>query len=99
MASEQALKDGDRYRAAVHAMQTGVALMMNHNKRETEPKHIRVGINSALTDSSSLAMLLMQKGVITEEEYAKAIADGMEKEVERYKDAIENAIGIRPTLH
>jgi len=78
-------EDVRRYQAAVHAMQSGVAFLMNLDPAETQPKHLRVGVNSAMVDSSALAKLLIDKGVVSEEEYAQAIADGMEREVESYK--------------
>lgn len=88
----------NRYFKATHAMQSGVAAEMNYRTQPTEPKHLRVGINSALVDSSSLARLLMSKGVFTEEEYTAAIADGMEAEVERYRIHISKLLGKDVTL-
>lgn len=78
------MTDKERYMAACHAMQSGVALKMGRDPKETEPKHLRVGINSAMVDSAALARLLMTKGVITEEEFYKALADQMEEEVASY---------------
>ena len=84
-----------RYNAAAHAMQSGVAA---ENGRDQEPKHLRVGVNSALVDSSSLAKLLIDKGVITPVEYHEAIADGMEAEVRRYEERLSRAKGVKITL-
>lgn len=84
-----------RYSSAAHAMQSGVAMTMNINQAETSPKHLRVGINSAMSDVAGLARLLIEKGVITEEEYVKAIADEMERERDRYARSIEKATGAR----
>ncbi len=69
-----------RYYAAVHAMQSGVAYEMNSDPRATEPKHLRVGVNTALRNQASLTELLISKGIITEDELMKALALGMEKE-------------------
>jgi hypothetical protein len=85
--------DRARYEAAAHAMQTGVALEMAAGSRDTESKHLRVGVNSALCDVTALARLLIEKGVITEEEYYKAEADEMEREVERYEKRLPSEIG------
>lgn len=90
-----------RYFAAAHAMQSGVAMMMNYEGGETTPKHLRVGVNSALVDSASLAMLLMEKGVFTRLEYFTAIAEGMEREVKLYQDRISERLygpGDGPTI-
>lgn len=86
-------EDTDRYVRAAHAMQTGVATEMGWNPKPTEPKHLRVGVNSALVDSGSLAKLLIDKGLITEEEYVAAIADGMEHERDRYTALIQEHFG------
>lgn len=82
-----------RYNAAAHAMQSGVAMKMNYESKGTEPKHLRVGVNSALVDSSAIATLLMQKGVFTMAEYTEAVADAMEAEVKTYEDELTEHIG------
>ena len=78
-----------RYLLAMHAMQSGVAFRM-HNSRggETEPKHLRVGVNSALVSCSTLVKMLCDKGVITEQEWWTALADAMEAERDSYQDWI-----------
>src|SRR5262249_16738309 len=75
--------DDARYRAAVHAMQTGVAIKMNYDPAETQPKHLRVGINSAMCDHAAVVPRLRDKGIITDAEYRTAIADEMERERDR----------------
>lgn len=90
--------DKERYVDACHAMQSGIAMMMNYDSASTTPKHLRVGVNSAMVDSSALANLLISKGIITEEEYFKAIADGMEKEVQDYKLRIRIALAKKLNL-
>lgn len=82
-----------RYRELCHAMQSGVAFVMQHEPGETTPKHLRVGVNSALLDSSATARLLMQKGVFTEDEYYDALIEVFEEEVDRYQARIRNRIG------
>lgn len=81
------------YQSLCHAMQAGVAMKMNFDPAETTPKHLRVGVNAALCDSSALARLLIEKGIITKEEHAKAIRDEMEREVERYQTYIRSHVG------
>lgn len=77
----------ERYEAAAHKMQTGVALEMHdpERMRATEPKHLRVGVNSALVDSSALALALMRKGVLTPKEYLSALVTKMEEEANAYE--------------
>ena len=61
--------DRDRYLKAAHAMQTGVALEMSRHAAPTEPKHLRVGVNAAMSDQAGLVKLLIAKGIFTEDEY------------------------------
>lgn len=82
-----------RYTELAHALQSGVAMMMNINPKDTEPKHLRTGVNMALVDSASLATLLISKGIITEEEYGDALIAGLEREVESYETMISAALG------
>ena len=87
-----------RYRAALHAMQSGVAMVMNYNPKSTDPKHLRTGVNSAMVETSTLAQLLIDKGVITSEEFASMLADKMEAEVQLYVQDIEKHTGKRVIL-
>lgn len=80
-----------RYRAAAHAMQSGVEF--NPDKSAQQPKHLRVGINVALRDFASLASLLIRKGLITEEELHAALADGMEQEAADHQRLVSEAYG------
>lgn len=91
-----------RYAAAAHAMQTGVKMEqalddkqgIYPQTRSDSPKHLRVGVNSALVEHSALASLLLAKGVFTEAEYYEALAKGMEKEVMRYQRWISERMGV-----
>lgn len=74
-------------------MQSGVAMEMNYDSKSTEPKHLRVGVNSAMVESASLAELLINKGVITADEYLEAIAAGMEREAKRYETELSQRFG------
>jgi len=78
-------QDQRRYTAAMHAVQSGVALKMHWDPDETSPKHLRVGMNSALIGNGALAKLLLDKGVFTEDEFHAALADFAEAEVESYQ--------------
>lgn len=55
------------YLRLAHAMQAGVAMWQNYDPSETTPKHLRVGINSAMADHGALVDLLFKKGILTEE--------------------------------
>jgi hypothetical protein len=82
-----------RYIAAAHAMQSGVAMKMNYDPADVNPKHLRVGVNSAMVDGSALVGLLIAKGVITEAEYFTALADAMERERDMYAKEIRDHLG------
>ena len=90
--------DEKRYFAALHAMQTGVAYDLQHNPSSGTPKHLRVGINSAMVGHGALVKLLLEKGIFTEEEYIKAIADGMECERDKYQETVSKQFGGKVTL-
>jgi sirohydrochlorin ferrochelatase len=83
------MDDKERYMEAAHAMQSVVAAVMGMGDlEETTPKHLRVGVNSALCSHAALVRLLTAKGLFTEEEYVKEVADEMEREKERYEKRI-----------
>lgn len=89
-----------RYKAAAHGMQTGVAYKMHHQPAETTPKHLRVGVNSAMVQLGALANLLVRKGVISQDEYYQALAEAMETERDLYQDWLNRFYGERggPTV-
>lgn len=83
------MDDKERYLNAAHGMQSGVAAIAGMgDPSELAPKHLRVGGNSAMCDHAALVRLLIAKGLFTEEEYGKEIADEMERERERYEQRI-----------
>ena len=86
----------ERYEKLAHAMQSGVEF--SKDKSDQEPKHLRVGINTSMSDHGALAKLMIDKGLITEEEYLQAIVEGMEREVEMYRQRIQSETGVKPTL-
>lgn len=85
-------KDRERYFAAAHGVQSGVAHEIGLDEREgtsisaTSPKFLRVGINMAMAEHAGLAKLLITKGLITAEEYFSAIADAAEAELKHYEE-------------
>jgi len=64
----------------------------------TSPKHLRVGVNSAMVEHTALVKLLVEKGILTEEEYITSQADAMEAEVALYEERA-NRGNNGPVLH
>jgi len=88
----------ERYRAAMRAMQSGVAFKMNYEGSETTPKSLRAGVNSALIDSGAIAQFLIAKGVFTAEEFSAQLAENAEREVKMYEDWIRARFGPEVTI-
>ena len=86
--------DKKRYMDACHAMQSGVALKMNRDPKDTNPKHLRVGLNSAMVSNGALVELLISKGLITEGEMFEALADKMEEEVRLYESELPGNVKL-----
>lgn len=89
----------EKYQQMCHAMQSGVAAEIAQGMAEdTTPKNLRTGVNSAMVDASALAKLLIEKGVISEQEYANALCDGMVEEVKLYERRLSDDLGRDVTL-
>jgi hypothetical protein len=95
---DETLADQQRYRAAAHAMQTGVAYELELDPSPGTPKHLRVGVNSSMVEHSALTRLLITKGVITWAEYYGALADAMETERDLYAARLSAHFGRPITL-
>ena len=79
----------EEYRRLAHAVQTGVAC--DHTlagSQDGTPKHLRTGLSCVMADLGSLGRLLIEKGVITHDEYYAAILDGMRQEVAAYEQRV-----------
>lgn len=95
-----------RYTKALHAMQSGVAMTRQkdiddgipQDLRETGPKHLRVGVNSAMSDHGALVRLLIAKGLFTEEEYEKEVVEAAEREAESYEKKLSDRLGVKVSL-
>lgn len=86
-----------RYHAAMHAMQSAVALdieTVGDNRAGADHKHLRTGINACLVDSAAVAKLLIGKGVFSESEYLAAIADAAEAEQASMTKRLRERTGI-----
>lgn len=77
-----------KYRELVHAMQSGVKLdlMLRDKGQDNLNKHLRVGINVAMSDHAALTRILVSRGIISELEYHQALVDAMEAEVKSYEE-------------
>lgn len=87
---EDVLKE---YYALSHAMQSGVQAELSLGDTSANPKYLRTGINSAMSDVSAIAKLLIAKGVFTEEEYYVAVRDAMRREVSDYERRLSERLG------
>lgn len=97
----------ERYEALLHAVQSGVKWEheaqresgIPEDTRASGPKHLRTGVNSALIQNSSLVMLLMRKGLISEREYWETQVEFFEDEVERYNQRATQTLGTQVRFH
>jgi hypothetical protein len=86
------------YLEAMHAIQTGVAMELRKDPSSASPKHLRVGINSMLCNQAALVKVLVAKGLITQEEYATAVVEEANLEVERQEKTLRDDFGIEVNL-
>jgi len=90
---------GLSYEEACHAMQAGVAMEISRGTTDAHtPKHLRVGVNSAMTAHTALAYLLVQKNIITMEEYEESLRLVMNNEVHLYQQRLGKALGRKVKL-
>lgn len=81
-------------RRLLHAVQSGVKAKMEAGiSRETEPKHLRVGINNALLETSALTKIMIDKGLFTPDEYFSALNKLLAEEVKCYEDELTEHYG------
>jgi hypothetical protein len=82
------------YEQLLHAMQSGVKFEQEWGLSDAQsPKHLRTGVNAAIVQSSGLARLLIDKGVITWLEYWQAQVDAFKREVEFYEQRLSAHAG------
>ena len=87
----------DRYLKAAHGMQAGVGF--KRDKGDQSPKHLRVGVNTALVQQAALVELLIDKGLFSRLEYFTKLAECMERERDSYAEEISaEAGGAKVTL-
>jgi hypothetical protein len=88
----------------LHALQTGVATIISlsqdlGDRAESSPKHLRVGVSNSLIEISALAQILMEKGIMTYEEYVDKKIEILKREVEDYEARLYQDFGYNVTLH
>ena len=88
----------ETYNSLAHAVQTGIAFMMQHSTEFTSPKHLRTGLDMRAVDHGALVALLIEKKVITEEEYAAKLVEYAEREVKAYEADISLKLGAKVVL-
>lgn len=82
------------YRALAHAMQSGIAALLNYDRDMASPKNLRVGVNMAMVEIGALVDLLAKKGVFTEQEIGEAIIENQKKEIDNYRKAYAEHLGV-----
>lgn len=88
----------------LHAMQTGVRYEIEKTLPNLPPdvqqhlKHLRVGINSAMCEVSAMLWVLVDKGLVTHEEYFLRLNRLLQQEVEMYEAKLTKLYGAKVTL-
>lgn len=86
--------DIQRYLAALHAIQTGVATEHHQGSDDGSPKHLRTDIASCQISITALVGVLIDKGLLTLDEFQTLIADEAERVVGEYQDRINARYGV-----
>ena len=86
------------YGSLLHAIQTGVKYKMEYDDSETTPKHLRVGVNSALVNHTAIWRLLVKKGVISRKEYEESLLEQLREEKAMYEAWLTERTGASITL-
>ncbi len=89
----------EKYQQMCHAMQSGVRAEHELGSDDGTPKHLRTGVNTAMVDHAALVKLLIHKGLVTEQEYANALCDGMIEEVKTFEQRLSDRLGKDVTLY
>lgn len=86
------------YEPLAHRVQSGVAFRLDANPSSGSAKHLRTGLDLSKAEFGGLAILLVRKGLITNEEYFAAILEGIEDEVDRMECALGGMTGTKISL-
>lgn len=91
----------EEYLSLAHALQSGVAMDISgvgEDNSAASPKHLRVGVNMALVEIAALWQLMMDKGILTEEELRRSSINQLRIEVERYERLLSERTGAKIKL-
>ena len=87
---------GLNYMQALHGVQSAIAHAMSDPEYgATDPKHMRVGIDASKAEQAGLAMLLINKGIITIEEYEEAMRLAVNEELAMHEAEYGGKIKFR----
>lgn len=75
------------------AMQACVNVELQIDPSGGDPKHLRVGVNTAIVGVSALVQLLIDKGVIARAEWDAYFTDAMKREVVTHEKILSEKIG------
>lgn len=79
--------DKARYMQAMHGVQSAIALEQQLGAGHIDShKHLRVGIDSGHISTGALVELLIDKGLLTLDEYEAKLASFAERELMSYQD-------------
>lgn len=78
-------RQAERIDVLLHAIQTGVAWEHARGSTDGTPKHLRVGINNSLVIGATTARLLVEKGIVTSDEYWETYIAELEREIDAYQ--------------
>lgn len=85
-------KKSQRYYDAAHAVQAGTKMT------ETDAMDCRIGLNVQMAEFGGLAKLLIDKGLITLDEYEDAMVAGVEREKARLEAELSKRTGAKIVL-
>lgn len=88
----------NEYRRLGHAIQSGVMMMMERDPTSGSPKHLRVGVNTVKSDLGALTRLLVDKGVISQDEAFEYVLNGLREEIKMYERSLSERFGGKVTL-
>lgn len=86
------------YLSLAHAMQTGIKYVLELDGSLAEPKHVRVGISLTKVEHGALVQLLIDKGIISLDEYDSALLGHMQAEVDSYEKYLSDKLGKKIIL-
>jgi hypothetical protein len=87
-----------KYHEALKAMQAAIGMDVETGTKSASPKHLRVGINSAMIDTGAIARLLIKKGVFTEQEFDESLEVLANEEVASYEKLLSEKLAAKVTL-